>query len=50
MNYSQNDLIKYRTQRAEEAFDEALILAKENHWNAVANRLYYAAFYAINAV
>ena len=44
------DLIKYRYSRAIETYDEALILAKANHWNAVANRLYYSCFYLVNAL
>ncbi len=47
---SKDDLIYYRISRAKETFDEALILASENHWNAVANRLYYACFYIVNAL
>lgn len=45
-----NELVKYRFSRALETFDEALLLAKENHWNTVANRLYYSCFYIVNAL
>lgn len=45
-----DDYIKYRFHRAEESFEEALILAKEERWNAVINRLYYACFYAVIAL
>lgn len=45
-----SDLIKYRYSRALETYEEALILAKENYWNAVANRLYYSCFYMLNAL
>lgn len=44
---NREDYIKYRFHRAEESFEEALILAKEMRWNAVINRLYYACFYAV---
>ena len=44
------ELIKYRHQRALETYEEAEILAKENHWNAAANRLYYSCFYAVSAL
>ena len=47
---NRDDYIKYRFQRAVESFDEALIMAKNNRWNAVINRLYYACFYAVIAV
>jgi uncharacterized protein (UPF0332 family) len=45
-----NDYINYRFQRARETYEEALILAREEKWNAVINRLYYACFYAVIAL
>jgi uncharacterized protein len=50
MKYSRDDLIKYRLSRSRESFEEARILAESNHWNTVANRLYYALFYSIIAL
>jgi uncharacterized protein (UPF0332 family) len=47
---SLNDLIKYRHSRAMESLEEARLLANNNHWNAVANRLYYACFYLVTAL
>jgi uncharacterized protein (UPF0332 family) len=47
---NREDYINYRFHRAEESFEEALILAKEERWNAVINRLYYACFYAVIAL
>jgi uncharacterized protein (UPF0332 family) len=50
---NQNDrqaLVQYRLSRAREAYEEALLMQREHHWNACANRLYYACFYAINAL
>ncbi len=44
MNSFNEDLVKYRVSRAKETFEEALLLAEKNHWNAVANRLYYDCF------
>ena len=44
---SKDDYIKYRFHRSEEAYDEALILAEKDRWNAVLNRLYYSCFYAV---
>ncbi|HKI90273.1 MAG TPA: HEPN domain-containing protein [Draconibacterium sp.] len=44
------ELIKYRRERAKETLEEAKILAEANHWNAVANRLYYSCFYMVNAM
>ena len=47
---SLNELVKYRLSRALETYDESLLLAKDNHWNTVANRLYYTCFYLISAL
>ena len=44
------DYIKYRLQRVEESYNDALILADNNRWNTVINRLYYACFYAVIAL
>ena len=44
------DLIRYRIERARETFEEALLMQREDHWNACANRLYYACFYAVTAI
>ena len=43
-------LIAYRLQRAAEALEEAQIMQEIGHWNTCANRLYYAAFYAVSAL
>lgn len=50
MNNEKQELIGYRISRSKETYEEALLLAKNNHWNAVANRLYYACFYIVNAL
>ena len=47
MSFNKQDIIKYRFERAEETILEAQLLAKNSHWNSVANRLYYACFYAV---
>jgi len=44
------DLIKYREERSWETYEEAMILAENNKWNACVNRLYYACFYAVSAL
>ncbi len=43
-------LIAYRLQRAAEALEEAHLMQESGHWNTCANRLYYAAFYAVSAL
>ena len=48
-NY-QNDLIHYRLDRAQEAYNEAILMKREQHWNTCVNRLYYSCFYAVLAL
>jgi len=48
--YKKEDIIKYRIARAFESLDEANLLAKADHWNTVANRLYYSCFYIVKAL
>ncbi|MCD4696683.1 MAG: HEPN domain-containing protein [Bacteroidales bacterium] len=50
MNYSKEELIKYRIERAIDTFEDAIILSEKGKWNAVINRLYYASFYSVNAL
>ena len=50
MNNPREELIKYRLDRAHETLEEARIMADTKHWNACVNRLYYACFYAANAL
>jgi len=50
MSNDKQKLIEYRISRSKETFEEALLLAGNNHWNAVANRLYYSCFYIVNAL
>ena len=47
---NQDDYIKYRFKRAEESFDDALILIENKKWNTSINRLYYSCFYAVIAL
>lgn len=47
---NQDDYIKYRFKRAEESFDDALILIEKKKWNTSINRLYYSCFYAVIAL
>lgn len=49
MNYKE-DIVCYRLERAEETYQEALLMQREKHWNTCANRLYYACFYAVSAL
>lgn len=47
---SREALVKYRLDRADETLKEVEILAKESHFNAAVNRLYYACYYAVSAL
>ena len=46
----QNDVIKYRRERAKEALEEAEIMLKNNKLIAAVNRIYYAVFYEVLAL
>ncbi|MFC2138556.1 HEPN domain-containing protein [Bacteroidota bacterium] len=50
MKGSKKDLINYRLDRAQETYEDALILRERGKWNSIVNRLYYAAFYAVSAL
>jgi len=43
-------LIKYRCEEAIEALEDAELLIDSKRYRSAANRLYYAAFYAVLAV
>ncbi len=47
---SGDEIVRYRLQRANEALEDAQILANSGRWNTCVNRLYYACFYAISAL
>lgn len=49
MSYSKEELAQYRIARSKESLEEAKILSHSNHWNTVANRLYYSCFYMASA-
>lgn len=45
-----HDLIIYRLERAQETYEEALMMQNSGHWNTCANRLYYSCYYAVSAL
>jgi len=45
-----SEYIAYRISKAEETLLAAKELAYKNYWNSCVNRLYYALFYAVNAL
>lgn len=44
------DYAKYRMESAHKTFDAAKVLIDNGFWNSSVNRLYYALFYAVNAL
>ena len=50
MNPSLEELILYRLNRAKETYSEARTMADHSHYQGAANRMYYACFYAVNAL
>ncbi len=45
-----NEIVKYRLSRAHETLNEVDILIDNQLWNTAINRLYYACYYAVNAL
>ena len=45
-----SEYIRYRVEKSEEAYSDALSLAKLKRWSSTVNRLYYAAYYVISAL
>lgn len=45
-----HEYVKYRIQTAYKTYEAAKVLADNNFWNSAVNRLYYALFYAVNAL
>jgi uncharacterized protein len=41
---------KYRIESAHKTFQAAKVLTENEFWNSAVNRLYYAVFYAVNAL
>ncbi len=50
MENSKENYIKYRLEKADETLIAAQVLIDNKLWNSVINRLYYACFYAVNAL
>lgn len=49
-SFKKEDYIKYRLEKADETLEAAQVLLQNKLWNSTVNRLYYACFYAINAL
>jgi len=44
------EYVKYRMSSAFNVYEAAKVLAENGFWNSAVNRLYYAVFYAVNAL
>jgi len=44
------EYVRYRIDSARKTFEAAKVLADNGFWNSAVNRLYYAVFYAVNAL
>jgi uncharacterized protein (UPF0332 family) len=44
------EYVKYRIETAYKTVEAAKVLAEKGFWNSAVNRLYYALFYAVNAL
>ncbi len=49
-DFTPEDYIKYRLQRAKDTISETKILIDNKLWNTAINRMYYACFYAVGAL
>lgn len=47
---SRNALVEYRLERANKTMEEAALLEEKGYYNAAVNRLYYACYYATEAL
>lgn len=47
---SRDSLVKYRFDRAKETIKEATLLEENGYYNTAVTRLYYACFYAVEAL
>lgn len=49
-DFTLDDYVKYRLQRANQTIFEIKILIDNKLWNTAINRMYYACFYAVGAL
>ena len=47
---NKSEYIQYRFRRAQESFEEALIMIQNRKWNTAVSRLYYSCYYAVIAL
>jgi uncharacterized protein (UPF0332 family) len=49
-DFTPEDYIKYRIDRANETIEEVRVHIENRFWNTAINRMYYACFYAVSAL
>ncbi len=49
-NQDRNEYVQYRIETAHKTFEAAKVLVENGFWNSAVNRLYYALYYAVNAL
>ena len=49
-DFTPEDYIKYRINRANEIIKEVQVHIDNRFWNTAINRMYYACFYAVSAL
>ena len=49
-DYTSQDYIEYRINRAKETIQEVRSHIEKRYWNTAINRMYYACFYAVSAL
>lgn len=49
-NFTPEDYIQYRIDRANETIEEVRVHIENRFWNTAINRMYYACFYAVSAL
>jgi uncharacterized protein (UPF0332 family) len=42
--------LEYRVEKSEQAYEDALLLAKSERWNGSINRLYYSCYYLVSTL
>ena len=47
---NRDDIVKYRLEKATDTMQQVRDISRLGYWNLVANRLYYAAYYACSAL
>ena len=49
-DYSPEEYVQYRLQKAKETISETRFLIENKLWNTAINRMYYSCFYAVGAL